>query len=179
MYNCRLSLSSLILLLLTLVGAPVQAASTIESAGDAIQIALPMAAAGLTLYRWDTTGGVQLVESAVLSTGATYALKYTVNATRPNGGSHSFPSGHASISFMSAEYLRNRYGWEYGVPAYALASFVAYSRVYADQHYARDVVAGAAIGIASSYIFTSPIKGMTVQPTVDAGYYGLKLSRLW
>ena len=177
--NSRLSLSSFLLLLLTLVGVPVQAASTIESAGDAIQIALPMAAAGMTLYRWDLPGGLQLAESAALSTGATYALKYTVNANRPNGGSHSFPSGHASISFMSAEYLRNRYGWEYGVPAYALASFVAYSRVYADQHYARDVVAGAAIGIASSYIFTSPFKGMTVQPAVDAGYYGLKLSRLW
>ncbi len=179
MFNCRLSFYVLLLLLSTLVATPALASSGIETAGDVIQVALPVTASGLTLYRWDKKGALQLAESAALSTGVTYLLKYTVDATRPNGSKHSFPSGHASISFMSAEYMRNRYGWEYGIPAYALASFVAYSRVYADQHYARDVVAGAAIGIAGSYIFTSPIKGMTVQPTVDAGYYGLKLSRLW
>ncbi len=40
-----------------------------------------------------------------------------------------------SISFASAEFVRNRYGWRYGLPAYVLASFVAYSRVEANQHY--------------------------------------------
>ncbi len=179
MFNCRWSLCALLLLLATLAGTPALAGDAIEAAGDALQIALPVAAGGMTLYRRDKPGALQLIESAALSTGVTYLLKYTVDATRPNGSKHSFPSGHASISFMSAEYLRNRYGWEYGVPAYALASFVAYSRVESDQHYARDVVAGAAIGIGSSYIFTRPYLGVTVQPALDAGYYGLKLSRLW
>ena len=50
--------------------------------------------------------------------------------------------------------MRERYGWGYGVPAYALASFVGYSRVESRQHYAPDVIAGAAIGILSSCLFT-------------------------
>jgi len=174
-----LPLLVMLLLCILLAGIPAHAGDAIETAGDTLQIILPVAAAGMTLYHRDMTGAFQLAGSAALSTAATYTLKYTVDATRPNGSPHSFPSGHSSISFMAAEFMRKRYGWEYGVPAYALASFVAYSRVESDQHYARDVVAGAAIGIVSSYIFTRPYRGVTIQPAVDAGYYGVKLSRIW
>jgi len=73
--------------------------------------------------------------------------------------------------------MRKRYGWGYGVPAYALASFVAYSRVEAREHYAHDVIAGASIGIASSYIFTRPYKGWHVQADADGRYWGIRLSR--
>src|ERR1043166_9233979 len=109
--------------------------------------------------------------------GFTYGLKYAVSETRPNGGSHSFPSGHTSISFCSAEFVRKRYGWEYGIPAYALASLVAYSRVEAGEHYPHDVIAGAGIGIASSLIFTRPYKGWKVQLEADGKYYGFRISR--
>ena len=36
---------------------------------------------------------------------------------------------------------------QYGVPAYAAASFVAYTRVESGQHHDYDVIGGAAIGI--------------------------------
>lgn len=176
---CRLPLLVVLLLASLLAGTPALAGDAVESAGDALAIALPAAAAGMTLYHRDGAGALQLAESAALSSGATYILKYSVNATRPDGGSHSFPSFHTSLAFTSAEFMRKRYGWEYGIPAYALASFVAYSRVEADQHYTRDVLAGAAIGIVSSYIFTRPYQGVTVQPVVDAGLYGIRLSRVW
>lgn len=159
---------------------PAQAADGVELAGDVLAIALPVAAAGVTLGHRDGTGAIQLTESAALTAGATFLLKYTVHAPRPNGqDDHSFPSAHASASFASAEYLRKRYGWEYGLPAYLAASYVAYSRVDAHQHYARDVIAGAAIGIASSYLFTRPYDGWRVQAEYDTGYYGLRLSRVW
>jgi len=87
------------------------------------------------------------------------------------------PSGHTSISFSSAEFMRKRYGWEYGVPAYAAASFVAYSRVESRQHHPADVIAGAGIGIVSSYIFTKPYKGWKVEADVGEKYYGVRLSR--
>ena len=35
-----------------------------------------------------------------------------------------------------------------------MASFVGYSRVYADKHFWEDVVAGASIGILGNLIFT-------------------------
>ena len=75
--------------------------------------------------------------------------------------------------------MRKRYGWEYGIPAYAGASFVAYSRVESGEHYPHDVIAGAAIGIVSSYIFTRPYKGWQVQAEGDAHYFGIRLNRNW
>ncbi len=167
-------------LLLCLNGSQkARANGAIETTGDVLQYVLPAAAAGLTLAYRDRTGALEFGESAAVTIGATYALKYAVNEKRPNGGHQSFPSAHTSISFSSAEFMRKRYGWEYGVPAYALASFVAYSRVEARQHHPQDVVAGAAIGILSSYIFTRPYKGWEVQAEAGRKYYGLRLSRNW
>jgi membrane-associated phospholipid phosphatase len=145
-----------------------QAADGIQTSGDILQFVLPAAAAGLTLYNKDGTGALEFGESLAATLGATYGLKYAVNERRPNGGGQSFPSGHTSISFSSAEFMRKRYGWEYGVPAYALASWVAYSRVESREHYAHDVIAGAGIGILSSYIFTRPYKGWNVSVEGDA-----------
>jgi membrane-associated phospholipid phosphatase len=168
---------TLLLFLTASIGA--RAGDNIQTAGDVLQFVLPATAAGLTLGYRDGTGALQFGESAGLTLGATYGLKYAVNETRPNGGGQSFPSAHSSISFCSAEFMRKRYGWEYGIPAYAAASFVAYSRVESREHYAHDVVAGAAIGIVSSYIFTRPYKGWHVQADADAHYYGVRLSRSW
>jgi membrane-associated phospholipid phosphatase len=156
-----------------------QATDAVETAGDILQLALPAAAGGLTIAYQDWQGTLQLGESAATTLGVTYLLKYTVNETRPNGGNYSFPSAHTSISFSAAEFLRKRYGWEYGIPAYAAASFVAYSRVEAREHYPHDVLAGAAIGIFSSYIFTRPYKGWHAQLEGDARYFGIRLSRSW
>lgn len=156
-----------------------RAGDSIAEAGDVLQFVLPGTAAGLTLGYWDGKGALEFGESAALTLGVTYGLKYTVNEKRPNGGSQSFPSAHTSISFSAAEFMRKRYGWEYGIPAYAAASFVAYSRVEAGEHYPHDVIAGAAIGIASSYLFTRPYKGWHIQAEGDARYIGIRLSRSW
>jgi membrane-associated phospholipid phosphatase len=173
-----LSLLGSILLCLT-ARVTASASDSVATAGDILQYVLPATAAGLTLAYRDGQGALQFGESAAVTLGVTYGLKYTVNETRPNGGHQSFPSGHTSISFSSAEFMRKRYGWEYGVPAYALASFVAYSRVEAGQHHPHDVVAGAAIGIVSSYIFTRPYKGWHVEAEAGNRYYGFRLSRNW
>jgi hypothetical protein len=83
----------------------------------------------------------------------TWGLKEVTDETRPNGEPDSFPSGHTSIAFAGAEFLRKQYGWSWGVPAYVLAGFVGWSRVYTDNHYTHDVLAGAAIGILSNHDF--------------------------
>ncbi len=153
------------------------AANGIQSAGDVLQFVLPATAGGFTLGYRDAQGALQLGESLAVTLGVTYALKYSIDERRPNGGSQSFPSGHSSISFSAAEFMRKRYGWEYGVPAYAAASFVAYSRVESREHYPRDVVAGAGIGILSSYIFTKPYKGWNASVEGDTKSFALRLSR--
>jgi membrane-associated phospholipid phosphatase len=153
------------------------AADGVQTAGDVLQFVLPATAGGLTLGYHDGKGALQLGESLVVTLGVTYALKYGIDERRPNGGSQSFPSAHTSVSFCAAEFMRKRYGWEYGVPAYAAASFVAYSRVEAREHHPQDVVAGAGIGILSSYILTKPYKGWNVSVQGDTKSFGVRLTR--
>ena len=163
------------------------AGGAVQPSGDVLQFALPALAIGATIGHrneddgrlWDRQGTLQFAESAAVTLGVTYALKYGLNTTRPNGGGHSMPSGHSSISFSSAEFLRKRYGWEWGVPAYAAASWVAYSRVESKQHHPEDVIVGAGIGILSSYIFTKPYHGWDVTLTADTRSVGLLFSRAW
>jgi membrane-associated phospholipid phosphatase len=123
---------------------------------------LPAAAAATTLASGDHRGTGEFAGAAAVTLGATFGLKYLVDERRPNGGRHSFPSGHTSISFCSAEFLRRRYGPACGLPAYALAAFVAWSRVEAKEHYVHDVLAGAAIGIVSSRVLATPYRGHTL-----------------
>jgi len=174
--NCC-NAAAILVVSVTLAYGKLATADDIQTAGDILQFVLPATAAGMTLGYWDGQGAIQLGESLALSMASTYALKYGIDEKRPNGGKQSFPSAHTSLSFSSAEFIRKRYGWEYGVPAYALASFVAYSRVESNQHYAHDVIAGAAIGILSSYIFTKPYHGWHVNVEGGASSIGLRFSQ--
>lgn len=141
--------------------------------GDTLQYAVPVAALALTfvLDNVNKPGGLDLNfntdrlihldgsprHDLALALGRsvvlTQGLKYVFNETRPNGGSHSFPSGHTSAAFAGAEFIRKEYGWWWGMPAYAVASYVGWSRVESREHYTRDVLAGAAIGILVNHDF--------------------------
>ena len=167
------------ILLVALGSAPVRAADRIETAGTALQFALPAAAAALTLGHHDATGALQLAISIGVSEAATLGLKYSINETRPNGGHRSFPSGHTSLAFASAEFMRRRYGWAWGAPAYGLAAFVGYSRVESHQHYTHDVLAGAAIGILSTHFFTKPYKNWTASAAGDSRSFRIAVARSW
>ena len=80
------------------------------------------------------------------------------------------PSGHTSATFASAAVLHRHYGWKIGLPAYAAASFVGWTRVRDRVHWLSDVAFGAAIGtvagravagrhFGSVTIFATPTKG--------------------
>jgi len=141
--------------------------STTETIGDIGQILLPLAAGSTTLLLKDKEGTKQFLKSTVVNASTTYILKYVINKKRPNGGNHSFPSGHTSSAFSGASFIQRRYGWKYGIPAYALAAFTGYSRVYAKKHYTVDVVAGAIIGVGSTYLFTTPYQKEHMELTLD------------
>jgi len=155
------------------------AASDIEVAGDVIQTLLPSLAYGTTLYLDDDVGETQMYKSFFTTVGITQALKFGVNRTRPNGGSRSFPSGHTSAAFQGAAFIHARYGDIYAIPAYIAASFVGYSRVYANKHFKSDVYAGAIIGTLSSLYFTTPYRGINITPTATTGKFGLEVSATW
>jgi membrane-associated phospholipid phosphatase len=155
------------------------AGDAVERTGNALELILPACGIVATIGHQDAQGAWQFAESAALTVGATTALKYLVDETRPNGGAHSFPSGHTSISFASAEFLRHRYGWRFGLPAYGVATFVAYSRVEANQHYVHDTIAGAALGIGSSLLFTRPYHSFHVEPEVGHKSAAIMFTRQW
>jgi membrane-associated phospholipid phosphatase len=161
------------------VAAPAAPAGEVEIAGDVLQVALPAAAAGAAWAHDDSEGLRQFALSTVVTLGVTHGLKHAIDAKRPNGGGGSFPSGHTSISFCSAEFLRRRYGWPYGAPAYALASLVGYSRVQAEQHYARDVFAGALIGAATSYLFSQPLESVSLSVSASEERSTLTVACSW
>jgi membrane-associated phospholipid phosphatase len=142
------------LALVVSLGAGEARADAVSRAGDVGAIALPVGSAVGALIAKDHKGLAQLAESYASAMAVVYILKPLVDRTRPNGGHQSFPSGHATSAFAGAAFLQRRYGWAFGVPAYAVASFVGYSRVESKNHYTSDVVAGAAIGIATNLAFT-------------------------
>ena len=135
--------------------------ATRDRVGDVLQVVLPLAAVGLSLKNDDMEGLKEFGLSAVVSQSTTEVMKYALNSRRPNGSSHGFPSGHTSIAFVSASYVQQRYGWEPAIPMYGLAMLTGYSRVRTHNHYVKDVLGGAAVGIASAAWLTHPLSDRT------------------
>lgn len=137
---------------LVLLATPMAHASDrAERVGDALAVGLPLLAAGLSLNEGDTGGFWQLARSEALTLGSILVLKEVVHSTRPNGkDDKSFPSGHAGIAFAAAHHIQMKQGTTWGLPAYAMAGLVAWSRVDAREHRWRDVIAGGAIGVLST-----------------------------
>jgi membrane-associated phospholipid phosphatase len=151
-----------------------------EDEGDIVRTLIPAIAYGATFYVDDRDGRMQFYKSFFTNMGTTYALKGLVTKTRPNGeDDDSFPSGHTSVAFQGAAFIHRRYGLKYAAVAYLGASYVGWRRVATDNHFTVDVIAGAAIGIASSFIFTRPYKGFVVTPMVHNGVYGVSVGRQW
>jgi membrane-associated phospholipid phosphatase len=80
----------------------------------------------------------------------TTVLKYAIREKRPDSGQRtSFPSGHTTSAFAFASIVGAEHGWRWGVPAYALATYVGWSRINDNQHFLQDVLAGATIGMST------------------------------
>ena len=143
---------------LALIPLTGQAASarTSTSLGTDVAIALPLIAGGITFAKDDWKGGFQLGVDTVATVGLAYGLKHVIHEQRPDHSDNkSMPSDTSALAFAPANYLWDRYGWEYGLPAYAAATFVAWSRVDAQKHHWYDVTASAALAFGVSKIFTT------------------------
>jgi membrane-associated phospholipid phosphatase len=98
--------------------------------------------------------GADLVRAQIVNMLFTQGLKLSINRTRPDGDPWSFPSGHSSSTFANAAVLHRHFGWKVGAPAYAVATYVAASRLQANRHFASDVIVGAGIGLVSGRAVT-------------------------
>ena len=88
--------------------------------------------------------------------GTAYGLKHVIREERPDHSDfQSMPSDTAALAFAPAQFLWDRYGWQWGLPAYAAAAFVGYSRVDAKKHHWYDVEASAGLAWGYSRVFTT------------------------
>jgi membrane-associated phospholipid phosphatase len=169
--NRAMHLSRLLLpLLLMAVSGAAQAGSVdtkpltstekhIETLGTGVAIALPLTAAGITLFKHDTIGSAQLVVETIMTVVTAYALKNIVHEERPNGADNqSFPSGTTALAASGSSFLWGRYGWEYGLPAFAATQLVSYSRIQAREHHWYDTLASSGIAAGYGYVLTTPFK---------------------
>lgn len=168
-------LSSVLLLLISNSHADTQ---DVTDAGDILTIALPLSAWLGTAIARDKEGAIMFTKSFASTMIMTEIGKKAAEKLRPQGSStQSFPSGHASSAFSGASFLYTRYGKAYGIPAYALAGFTAYSRVNANAHHIDDVLAGASVGLFNNWFFVSPHESRVVAyPSVYNDNYYMNLS---
>lgn len=157
-----------------LIAAPLTAtgarAGGQETTGKAVAIALPLLAGGFAAWQGDKTGFAQVTAETLLTVGAAYGLKQVVREKRPDGSDYrSFPSSTSALAFAPAVFLWDRYGWEYGVPAVAAATYAGWTRVEARKHHWYDVAASAGLAIISSRLLTTPYRarGLSYQAMVQ------------
>ena len=143
---------------------------TLETSGDVLLITMPIVAVGTTLIIGDKKGTLQFAKGFLLTQVVTLSLKAVIEKDRPNMENRdAFPSGHTSTTFQSASFIQKRYGWKYGIPAYLLAGITGYSRIDSDHHDFSDVLAGAIIGVGSSYLLTTPYQQEHMELTFNSG----------
>lgn len=98
-----------------------------------------------------------LAAGVLLVIALIFPVKYLVARPRPPGGlididpildtaGYSFPSGHAAFAFMAAYVLSGCFGRRRWL--LAVATLVAFSRLYLGVHYISDVIVGSIAGLA-------------------------------
>ena len=179
MLECRTAVSvragALALVACSALGFGGAARADSEQAGDVLRFAIPAAAYGLTFAHHDPEARPQFYKSLAMAVGSTGVLKQTVHKARPDvSGDDAFPSGHASSAFQGAAFIQRRYGIKQAWPAYVLATYTGWTRVDADKHDTTDVLAGAALGIASSFVFAKR-RDVNVSAFYDVNGVGIRI----
>jgi len=167
----------LVAIMLIAAGLTVHAGNdALRHTTDVLCLVPDATALGVAIAKHDTQGLKQLGLNTATCLAVNYGLELCITKDRPDGtGHHAFPSTHTAVAFNGATFLMKRYGWQWGVPAYVVSSFVAWGRVHPNRHDWWDALGGAAIGAGAAFIFTRPfIKGadVSIAPTAfgDSGY---------
>ena len=129
--------------------------------------------------------GKTLTQALALNGLATVVLKAAAWNHVPNGELWGWPSGHTSSTMTVASVVHEYYGLLTAAPLYALTGLVMYERMITGEHWASDVIFGAALGfvVGHSVAGDQPIQlfGMDVLPYTDrtGGATGIALTKSW
>ena len=150
-------------------------------AGDAVLFAV-----GGPRERYATQ---RIVEGMAVSGIIAYAGKYIIGRERPTAGNgpyrfnfinfddNSFPSGHTTEAFMWATVIADTYADDtHGISylAYPVAALCGAARIYKNEHWPSDVLAGAVIGVVTgkAVCFSDAENSLSYDPSVN----GIKLA---
>jgi len=95
--------------------------------------------------------GFDLLRAGLVSQAMTQGIKIAVRRDRPTGECCAFPSGHSATTFATASVIERHFGYRGALPTYAIAAYVAASRLHDNRHFVSDVLFGAAVGIVSGW----------------------------
>jgi membrane-associated phospholipid phosphatase len=95
--------------------------------------------------------GFDLLRALIVSQLLTQGIKVVVQRDRPTGECCAFPSGHASAAFATASVLERHLGYRGAWPTFAIAGYVAMSRLHDNRHFLSDVIFGGALGVATGW----------------------------
>ena len=126
-----------------------------------------------------------LTQALVLTGITTVGLKLAAWNHSPNGELFGWPSGHTSSTITVASVVHQYYGFWPAVPLYTLTGLVMYERMITGEHWASDVIFGAALGLVIGHSVASgrqpQFMGMDIVPYVDPyrGATGIGLVKTW
>ena len=140
---------------------------SVSTTAEPIAVAAPISMFAVSLINNDKqlrANAYKMAGSLVFTAVLTEGIKRTVNRDRPfvtypldvfpnnnDETGKSMPSGHTAFAFTTATSLFTAYPkWYVGLPLYAWATSVGYSRLYLGQHYPSDVFMGALVGTGSA-----------------------------
>jgi membrane-associated phospholipid phosphatase len=123
--------------------------------------------------------GMDLLRAQAISELLVQPVKMATGRTRPDGSDNrSFPSGHAAATFAAATVLERHLGWKRSALAYAVATYVAASRLHDNVHYLSDVAMGAFVGtIAGRTVTEHGRETWTLAPTPVPGGFALMVQK--
>lgn len=169
------------LLTLGTAAGPARAADTIS--GHVVMSALPVAALALAYSKDDIEGEKQWLRNTLanqlLTSVARLGFNYTSLGERPTGHGYGFPSGHVAFAGSGAAFLSERYGWQYGVPAWLLTGYVAWVRVDNGDHHWQDVVVASALSYGVGKLFVTPEEATHLAPVIGPDFIGMRWQRSW
>jgi hypothetical protein len=130
-----------------------------RSVATDMSIALPVLAVSVAISKHDRAGIAELLAGTVLSVGTAYALNNAIREERPDGSSaHSFPAETSALAASSSAFLWGRYGWQYGVPAYAASDLVSFSLTQAKRENWYDTFGGSLISTGFGLLVTRRLR---------------------
>ncbi|MEQ1833182.1 MAG: phosphatase PAP2 family protein [Candidatus Eisenbacteria bacterium] len=147
-----------------LQGAPWDRLSDVGNAYGELPVISSTAVLLYAAGRWSghaplRDAGFDAMRALCVSGAAVGVLKLSVKRTRPDGGRHSFPSGHTAAAMAMAPVITRHLGWRFGVPAHALALMAGMGRIEDRRHHLSDVVWGGTIGLTAGLAARQPRRG--------------------